>query len=221
MLHYRIDAGDPSAPQITFFDPAGKPVHSLRVADPKTAGIVRGQIQQDLLRMDVDAFRTKYKIPAGPGAAPGIEASNPDGAWRTYRIDHRKVTITKGSARALRWAERLGAKPVRRKITLDEARRMGVTLPPDVEAIAEGRPPSWLPEGATVKPVTELPDWKPAKDDGVPHEGDLVRIVDRDGNVVARIPVDDASLPGVERSLLDDLRRLDLTAFEAKYGIHR
>ena len=77
MLHFRIDAGDPAAEQITFFDPGGKPVHSLRVADPKTAGLVRGQISQDLLRMDVDAFRAKYRIPAGSGAAPAPAPADP------------------------------------------------------------------------------------------------------------------------------------------------
>ena len=226
MLHYRIDAGDPAAMQILFFDPSGKQVHSLRVADPKTAGLVRGQISQDLLRMDVDAFRAKYRIPLGADTAAGavVEPPRPDGAWRSYRFDHRKVTVTKGSERKLRWAERLGGKTktVRRTVSLDEARRMGVAVPPDVEAVAEGSRPSWIPEGTPLKLATELPSgWKPVASDEVPVPGDYVRVIDRDGNVMARIPVDDETSPNVERALLDDLRGLDVASFEAKYGIHR
>ena len=219
MLHYHIDAGDPSATQITFFDPAGEAVHSLRVADPSTVSLVRNQIEQDLLRMDAVEFASKYKIPVGSGEAPAVEAPNANGAWHLYRIDHRKVTVIKGSPRALRWAQRLGGKTVRRTLSIDEALQMGVKLPPDVEAIAGGQRPSFVPEGATVRTGGALEGWAPVKDDGAPAAGDVVRIVDREGNIVARIPVNDETVASVERAMLDDLRRLDLAAFEAKYRI--
>ncbi|TMK18073.1 MAG: hypothetical protein E6G68_07805, partial [Actinobacteria bacterium] len=135
MLHYRIDAGDPEATQITFFDPAGKAVHVLRTADAKSGEIVRRAITQDLLRMDVDAFRAKYGIRDGAGpVGSAAETPNPAGAWRVYRMDRRKVTVTKGGGLASKLALKLGAqtKTVRRKLTLEEAQRMGVPLPPDI-----------------------------------------------------------------------------------------
>jgi hypothetical protein len=228
MLYYRISPGDPARLSITLTDIAGKAVQTISASEARTAERLRNAITQDLLRMDVAGFRTKYAIkdaasgaPVSP-AAPGVEPPNPNGAWAQYRLDHRKKLTTIPGSRRLKIRFGRPAKTITRRLDPDEVQRMGLKLPQEAAEALAGRPPAWAPPGTKVTMAKSLPEgWEPVKETGAPRDGNVVRIVDRVGNIVAQIPVDDRSAAPVERRLIEDLKRLTIEEFRAKYRISR
>jgi hypothetical protein len=229
LMHYRVEvragrAGSAgSHPIVALLDIGGTAVRLFDAADIAAAEKLNTAIVDDLLRIDVDAFRAKYQLDAPPTlpAAGTLVKPNPNGAWRNYRLEHirRKVvgkrTTMDGKKFTFRrkiqlTPERLQRLPgdLGKEISEDVTQE----LTEDLDAVR-----SVLP-GAPIRKVSNLGDeWKPTKGVGS-GEGDVVRIVDHDGNIVATLPATEETAAAIAK-IAHDLFHLEATAFRAKYRI--
>jgi hypothetical protein len=234
MMHYRVEitgvepSGDPATTpggawmankirrpkrmlptSVRVFDRTGAEVLMLSFPTTEAGNQAHDRIVDDLIALDVDAFRAKHGIVT---SLPGPEAI----AASRQPVQAVATPLPSANIAGAQYrVERVGAGNIQVDIN-PIAKHL-------LEFIAPGQLDEQIQEAVshTTIPEASLPEgWAPAKEPLHATTGHSLRIIARDGRVVfTREEQDPAPIETLQSDLARDLAALEPAAFEAKYGI--